>query len=251
MTITPAGVPAPATTPDAADTAGDGTAEDAEAAKLLAGMDGAEDGADSEDNAVKDGADQLGDAGKKALDAMKTERNEARRALKPVTALMRELGVKTVEELRAKLAGPAAAAAATPAPAAAPAGKDVTGDVEKTTPVDADKIRREAQVEAQKKADQRVIRSEVKLAAAKKLQDPADALVHLDLTQFDLDDDGNVDAEELADAIDELIKKKPYLAVAQGDGKRFKGTADGGAKQSKPTRPKSLGDAVARRLTPS
>ncbi len=96
------------------------------------------------------------------------------------------------------------------------------------------------------KANARILKSEVKAAAAGKLEDPADAHQFLDLDQFEVDDDGNVDEEEIADAIDDLIKKKPYLA-AQG-GRRFKGGADGGTR--KESRPKQLTAADADRMTP-
>jgi DNA-binding transcriptional MerR regulator len=93
---------------------------------------------------------------------------------------------------------------------------------------DPERVKREAETTAQQKANARILRSEIKAAAAGKLADPADAYKFLDLTKFEVDDDGNVDEEEIADAIDELIKKKPYLS-AQG-GKRFGGDSDGGRK---------------------
>lgn len=197
---------------------------------------------DADDSSGDDPTSQLGDAGKRAIDAMKAERNEARRALKPVTTLMRELGIKSVDELRGRLQTPAGDAGSTDGTTE---GKPTDGK----PAVDADKIRREAQAEARQAADQRVIRAEVKAAAAGKLADPGDALRFLDLTEIELDDDGNVDADEVADAISDLVKKKPYLAAQSG--KRFQGTADTGARQAKPTRPLSLGEAVSRRLKPS
>ena len=152
-----------------------------------------------------EGTDQLGDAGKKALDEMKGQRNKARSDLRPWTALAREYGVKTPEELKALIAGK----------------KDGDGDGQ-----DVDKVRREALAEATKQANDRIIRSEVKAAAAGKLADPADALRLLDLSQFEVDGDGEVDEDAINEAISDLIKKKPYLA-AQG-GRRFQGSGDGG-----------------------
>jgi hypothetical protein len=38
----------------------------------------------------------------------------------------------------------------------------------------------------------------------------------LDLSQFELDADGNVDEDEVADAIKDLIERKPYLAAQGG-----------------------------------
>lgn len=100
--------------------------------------------------------------------------------------------------------------------------------------------------EALQKANDRIIRSEVKAQAAGKLADPMDAHRFLDLASFEVDDDGNVDEGEIADAIDDLIKEKPYLA-AQG-GRRFKGSADGGAR--KEARPKQVSRAELARMTP-
>lgn len=60
---------------------------------------------------------------------------------------------------------------------------------------------------------ERLLRSEVKVAASGKVVNPAVAVKLLDLSAFDLDDDGNVDAEVLAKAIDDLVKDHPYLAA--------------------------------------
>jgi hypothetical protein len=68
------------------------------------------------------------------------------------------------------------------------------------------------------KANQRIVRAEIKALAGTKLQDPNDAVRLLDLTSFTVDDDGNVDEDAVKAAIDELLKTKPYLA-ADGGGK--------------------------------
>lgn len=181
-----------------------------------AGDDGADVGADDDDKAdgTADGADQLGDAGKKALDAMKAKWRAERDALKPFKAL----GV-SAEDLKALVAA---------------SRKD--GD-----PPDADAIRRDAETAANKKAAQRVLRSEIKAAAAGKLADPSDAYKFLDVDAFEVDDDGNVDEDEIAEAIDDLIKSKPYLAVQDGK-RRFQGGADGGARKESS---KSIDDQIA------
>lgn len=101
---------------------------------------------------------------------------------------------------------------------------------------DPDTIRREAAEAAMAKANQRIIRAEVRAAAAGKLADPKDALKFLDLDAFEVDDNGEIDADEIADAITDLITNKPYLA-AQG-GKRFQGTGDGGSRNG--ARPKQI-----------
>lgn len=88
--------------------------------------------------------------------------------------------------------------------------------------------------EALAAANDRIIRSEVKAAAKGALADPADAYKFLDLSEFEVDDNGNVDEGQIAKAIETLVTEKPYLAA---QGKRFQGSADGGARNdtSKPT----------------
>lgn len=111
---------------------------------------------------------------------------------------------------------------------------------------DGDKQRRESEAAATAKANKRILRSEIKAAAKGVMADPKDALTFLDLDQFEVDEDGDVDEDEIADAIAELVRNKPYLA-AQG-GRRFQGSAGGGA--GKQSRPKQLTQADIDRLTP-
>lgn len=171
-------------------------------------------GGDQDGDADPEGADQLGDPGKKALASMKDKwrgEREKRRALE------------------AQLA-------------------------ERDKPADGDQpdreaLVREAEAKALGKANARIIRAEVKAAAAGKLADPADAYKFLDLSQIEVDADGNVDAEEVADAIDDLIKSKPYLAAQGGSTKpRFQGTADSGARKGN-ARPPQLTEADVKRLS--
>lgn len=110
-----------------------------------------------------------------------------------------------------------------------------------------DDAARQAEQAATAKANQRILRSEIRAAAKGKLADPKDALTFLDLDQFEVDDDGQVDEGDIEDAIDELIKNKPYLA-AQG-GRRFQGSGDGGA-QRKAGRPKQLTQQDLKTMTP-
>lgn len=126
-----------------------------------------------------EGADALGDAGKQALDRMKAK-------------------LKAANE-RARAAEAKAAAA---------------GDADES-----DKVRREAEAAALAKANSRIVRAEVKAAAATRLADPADALNFLDLDSFEVDDDGDVDQDEIAEAIADLLARKPYLAAQGGTAK--------------------------------
>jgi len=157
--------------------------------------DGAASETGAESAAVTEGATALGDAGKKALDAMKAERNEAKAETKRFA--------DEFAALRAQVEGREAEHAAT---LAAQAVKD----------------------EALSAANQRILKAEVRAQAASKLNDPKDALLYLDLSGFEVGPDGEVDGDAVALAIDDLLKNKPYLAA---QGTRFKGEADGGTRK--------------------
>ncbi|MFE3452390.1 hypothetical protein ACFXJ8_26050 [Nonomuraea sp. NPDC059194] len=178
----------------------------------------------------------LGPAGEKALAAEKEKRKAAASQAR-------------AEKARADAAEAELAKMRRAAERSKPKAEDKP-DAQEDAP-DVEEIQRNAEQAALAKANERIIRAEIRAAAAGKLADPRDALSFLDLTKFEVDADGNVDADEVADAIEDLLKNKPYLAVAQGDGKRFKGSGDGGAKPNKPTRSKSLTEAVTKALSPS
>jgi len=82
------------------------------------------------------------------------------------------------------------------------------------------------------------VRAEVRAAAAGKLADPSDALRFLDLAQFEVGEDGDIDQDEIADAIDELLTQKPYLAAQRSD-------KDSQKKGPKPDRRQGGGQQVA------
>lgn len=129
------------------------------------------------------GADALGDPGKKALDAMKAKWKAA--------------------EDKARLADERAAAAEAKA-----AGKEAEFTAEQE--------RRKVESAANEKANQRILKAEIRAAAANKLADPTDALRYLDLEQFEVGDDGEVDAAAITAAIEDLVTSKPYLAAQGG-----------------------------------
>jgi len=155
--------------------------------------------AETHEESDPDGADKLGDAGKKALDAMKAQRKAA---LEKARAAQEE-----AESLRAQLAA-----------------KDKSPEQQAL-----DEARSEGRKEAKATSDARIVRLSVKAAAAGKLADPSDALAFIDLKQFEVDDDGEVDSDALNEAIADLIAKKPHLAA--GAQNRFQGGGDGGARQ--------------------
>ncbi len=145
--------------------------------------------------APPDGSADLGDAGKKALDAMKAKWKEAEAKAKA------EADARAA--LQAKLDGKEA---------------EYTAAQEKAALEQA----------ALSKANDRILKSEVKAAAKGVLADPQDAYKFLDFDSFEVDNDGNVDEAAIAKALADLVAAKPYLAVQ--DGKRFQGSADGGAR---------------------
>lgn len=151
-----------------------------------------------------EGEEALGDPGKKALELMKQERREARDEAKK---LREELA-----QLRAE--------------------RELAGKPPEVQEIE--KARAEARAEAFSAANERIARSELKAAATGKLADPTDAALFIDPKQFDVSDDGSVDADALSQAIDDLIASKPHLAAKPA--RKFTGDADQGAK-AKPVAP--------------
>jgi hypothetical protein len=164
---------------------------------------------------VVDGEEALGDPGKRALDAMKAERNASRLEAKEARAEIARLNAATES-----------------------AGKPAEEQA-------LDSARREATMEATTKANERILRSELRAAAKGKLADPTDAQLYIDLSAFEVGDDGEIDSGALDDAIDELIGRKPHLASVN---RRFAGDAGQGAK-GKPATPSQLNEADIQNMT--
>ncbi|WP_046507110.1 hypothetical protein [Streptomyces odonnellii] len=160
-----------------------------------------------DEDADPDGADQLGEKGKRALASMKGKWKSERDKRR---------------ELEQQLAA-----------------KDGADDAEAA--------RRKAEADATAKANGRILKAEIRAAAKGRLADPKDALTFLDLEQFEVGEDGEIDPEEIEEAITDLLKDKPYLAAATA--KRFQGTGDGGAAR-KASRPKQLTKQDLKSMTP-
>ena len=190
------------TTETAAETSGDGTESQATATEATT------------ETTSTEGEAALGDAGKKALDAMKAKWKEADAARKALEA--------DFAAFKAKADGK---------------------EAEFTAAQDAQRVKDEALAAA----NDRILKANVRAEAAKKLTDPQDALRFLDLSDFEVGSDGEVDSSQIAQAIDNLIESKPYLA-AQG-GKKFTGSADGGARNDA-TKVSQLGQSDMDRMTP-
>jgi hypothetical protein len=103
--------------------------------------------------------------------------------------------------------------------------------------VDVEAIRADATREAIAAANDRVRRSEVRVAASDLFADPSDALKFVNLDQVHVDGEGNVDGEELKDILAAIVASKPYLghpqraAIPASDAGVRKGSAEGKPEQ--------------------
>jgi hypothetical protein len=168
-----------------------------------------------EESESTEGEESLGDAGKKALDAMKAQRNAER---------LKAREAKTeLDRLKAELAL-----------------KDKPADEQA---IEAAKA--EARAEAKAASDKRILKSELKALSTGKLADPTDAALYINLDDFTVDEDGEVDSDALNEAIADLIARKPHLGVAKQN--RFDGDADQGAK-GKNSKPSQLTRADVERM---
>jgi len=136
---------------------------------------------------------QLGDAGRKAISEERNARRVAEKAAKTAQAELEKLRNEGQSEAEKAIA----------------------------------KAKAEGSAEALSVANARVLKAEVKALAATKLADAADAVHFLDLSEFEVSEDGEVDSKAISKAIDRLVKEKPYLA---SDAPRSTGSADGGAR---------------------
>lgn len=133
------------------------------------------DGDDSDEDDSDD--EPLGEAGKKALEKEREARRKAEAQLR-----------------KAKAEAKAKAATATP-------------DEKEEA-----RIRQEAKAEALKEVNERLVKAAIRVAAAGKLANAEDAVALIDWSDFEVDDDGNPDADEVEKAIADLLKDRPYLA---------------------------------------
>jgi len=144
-----------------------------------------------------EGADKLGDPGKKALDAMKgkwqSERDRRKAVEEELAALKAQQGQKSDDQ------------------------------------PDPEEIRKQAKAEAAAEVLRDRALDKVEAKAARLFADPEDARALLASRVDEFVDDGKVDTDAIEEALADLLKKKPHLA-AQG-GRRFQGSADGGARK--------------------
>lgn len=106
--------------------------------------------------------------------------------------------------------------------------------------------RREAEAAATAKANERIVRAELKAAAAGKVKRP-DLLVKVtDVASIDVDENGDPDVDALNDAIERFLEDYPELAA---DTSKFTGSADQGSK-GKQTQPRQLSHEDIKSMSP-
>lgn len=107
--------------------------------------------------------------------------------------------------------------------------------------------RREGETAATQRANERLVKSELRSAAKGKLSNVADALVFIDVAAIEVGEDGEVDQGALDTAIANLLNDRPYLGVTEQ--KRFQGGADQGSEKS--GAPKQLTRADLATMSPA
>lgn len=110
-----------------------------------------------------------------------------------------------------------------------------------------EELKRQAKTEAQAELLKDRALDKIEVKAAQTFADSEDARRFLADRVDEFVDDGKIDADAIGEALDELAKNKPYLAAQSG--KKFQGNGDGGARQSKPARPKSISEAVGKKYS--
>jgi hypothetical protein len=118
---------------------------------------------------------------------------------------------------------------------------------DKPPEVDEKAIRETARKEAQAEVLRDRVLDRIETKAAKLFADPEDARALLASKADDFIDDGQIDSDAIVKALADLLKKKPHLG-AQG-GKRFEGSADGGARKGS-NAPAQLTEQDLKRMTP-
>lgn len=101
--------------------------------------------------------------------------------------------------------------------------------------------------EIMKVAQQKILQSELKAAAAGKLHDPADAHRFINIEDFEVSEDGEVDAGKISAAVADLLDSRPYLGGTQRPN-MYTGSGDQGVR--KESVPAQLSREDLSRLTP-
>lgn len=150
---------------------------------------GSGDGDDGDDD--DEGGDGGGDGSKleRAIERERKAAREARDALRPWRSLAQELGVKSPSEIKNRLAA-------------------MTKEQEESAQ---ERDRRDAEIIT--KANTRVIKASIKALAAKEFSDPEDAVLNLKVSDYEVNDDGDVDEKAIKRDLEALLKRKPHLGA--------------------------------------
>lgn len=167
-----------------------------------------------EESSQVDGEDALGDAGKRALDAMKAQLKAEKERRKAAET-----------ELTGFKAKPAEA-------------------------TDAAALRTEALATARSETLRERAMDRLEAKAARLFADPEDARALLAAKVEDFVDGDRIDADAIGDALTELLTRKPHLAAAAATPAKptFAGTGDGGARKG-PEGVKQLGKSDLAKMT--
>lgn len=87
------------------------------------------------------------------------------------------------------------------------------GEEEKFT---AEQEKAKVRSEALAVANQRILKANLRALATGVLADPTDAHLYINLADFEVSDDGEVDEDALKAAIEDLVERKPHLAAKGG-----------------------------------
>lgn len=195
-------------------------------------MGGADDGDGDSGGSGDQGGDDAssgdgGDAGDGNKDAENRMLIDERTGRKSAEALLAELTGKSKLEIRRLLKDPTKAREALTT-------KPDEGKGGDKPEVDEAAIRTNAQREADERANVRIVRAEVRALAAETFADPADAPLYVDLSDFEVDDDGEVNTAEIKKALGDVLKVKPHLAKRSAGPKPDPSQGPRGDKQPDP-----------------
>lgn len=151
----------------------------------------------STDSSNSDYPEGLGDAGKRAIDRMKAERDEARRLLRESQTSQNTQTQNT----------------------------DTSDRNGRKDDDNKGKSAEDVENEIISRLTQQALRSSVREVAGSKLADPNDALVLGNWSDMTPNEFGEFDRSAISQRIDDLTKAKPYLLKNE---KKFEGSAEGG-----------------------
>lgn len=177
----------------------------------FSGADG-EDGGGGDDSDSDDGEDAGAEKNpvkvlETTLTKVRAERKAVQDELRPVKAVLRELGIDSPEALRAAL---------------------TKGSGKQDQPVDIEKVREDARNEIRLEANRDLALAKVEAAAKGMFADPDDAVDHLRRNVDDLlGRDGKPDRNAIKRELDDLLAAKPHWGVTERKDVSF----DGGARQ--------------------